>query len=143
MCLKPIAPRYQETPKPTQWTERRRVGLPVKLRKKESGSSLEVSGSLAAGKVSTRHLPGRQTSKEMETQTLLRCRLADLWTLGGIVRKDPWSCIGLWGERWASNLREWIWVVETLVGSLALDTPPTSRNHILGKLSVTVQSMQT
>lgn len=33
-------------------------------------------------------------------------------------------------------------MVETLVGSLALDTSPTSRNHILEELSVTVQSRQ-
>lgn len=81
--LKPMVPISQETPTLIQWTERRRVGLLGKLkRKKESGSPSEVSESFAVGTVSTRHLPGTWTPKEMETQTLLRCGLAGLRTLG-------------------------------------------------------------
>lgn len=88
--LKSMVLRYQETPTLTQWTERRRVGFPGKLRRKKgSGSPSEVSESFAVGTVSTRHLPRRWTPKEMETQTLLRCGLAGLRTLGETVRKDP------------------------------------------------------
>lgn len=64
MLLKPMVPRFQEMWKPTQWTERRRVGLSGKLRKKESGSPLGVSESFAAGKVSMRHLLGKMDPKE-------------------------------------------------------------------------------
>lgn len=74
---------------PTQWTEQQRVGLPGTPRKRESGTPLEVSESFAAGIVSTRHPPGKRTLKEMVTQTLLRCELTGLWTLGGILRIEP------------------------------------------------------